>query len=133
MSKLARALALAAMVAAMSLAGMTALAQAQPGGHDPRRPTTSRQAGEARPERRATSPAQAAADAAHRRLLAQERSYSTWSYGDTTAPAPAKPGGPAGWVIPALGALAAVGALVAGVAVLTARRATRGQRTEQTA
>jgi hypothetical protein len=57
-------------------------------------------------------PAQAAADTAHRRLLAQEQPS---------------------WVTPALGALAAVLALVAGVAVLVVRRASRGQRAGQTA
>jgi hypothetical protein len=136
MSKLARALAAAAMLAAM-----TAAAPAQATSH---RPT----------DRQATSPQQAAADTAHRRLLAQERSYgtqrdqapaiqraraqeryySTWRYGDTGAPAPAMPGrqAAAGWRIPALGVLAALAALTATVAGLAARRATRPQRAGQT-
>ena len=79
------------------------------------------------------TPAQAAADAAHRRLLAQEGYYSTWTYGNTSAPAPAEPGGQPGWLTPALGVLAAVLALVAGVAVLAARRANRSHRASQTA
>src|SRR4029453_10500848 len=110
MSKLTRALALAAMLAAMNLAGMTAAAQAQATDHptrqDARRPPT---------ESRLAAQQQATADAAVQRLLArerpstpwgygnpavqqalaQERSYSTSGYGDTPAPAPAAPGGQA--------------------------------------
>jgi hypothetical protein len=143
MSKLARTLTLAAMLAAMNLAGMTALAQAHPTDQATAKPT----------RHPVTSPQQAAADAAHRRLLAQERSYSTsdygdpaiqqalaqersyssWSYGNTSAPAPAEGSGQAGWRTPALGALAAVLALVAGAAVVAARRANRSQRAGQAA
>jgi hypothetical protein len=123
MSKLARALTLAAMVAAMNLAGMTALAQAHP----------TDQATAQQTRHPVTSPQQAAADAAHRRLLAQERSYSSWSYGNTSAPAPAEPSGQAGWLTPALGVLAAVMTLVAGAAVVAARRANRSQRAGQAA
>ena len=78
--------------------------------------------------------AQAAADAAHRRLLAQERYYSTWGYGGPSAPvAPAAPSGQPAWLVIALAVLAAVLALVAGVAVLAARRATRSHHAGQTA
>ena len=77
--------------------------------------------------------AQAAADAAHRRLLAQERYYSTWGYGGASTPAPAEPSGQPTWLVIALAVLAAVLALVAGVAVLAARRATRSQHAGQTA
>jgi hypothetical protein len=143
MSKLARALTLAAMLAAMNLAGMTALAQAHPTDQATAQPT----------RHPVTSPQQAAADAAHRQLLAQERSYSTsdygdpaiqqalalerfyssWSYGSASAPAPAEGSGQAGWLTPALGVLAAVMALVAGAAVLAARRANRSQCAGQAA
>jgi hypothetical protein len=105
-------------------------------------------------------PAQAAADTAHRRLLAQEQSLvptrhdvrrpptegqveeywrnrpvtSQEPSGHVAGPlSPVKPGGQPSWVTPALGALAAVLALVAGVAVLVVRRASRGQRAGQTA
>jgi hypothetical protein len=135
MSKLARTLAVAAMLAATSLAGLAAAAQAHP---------TDQPSGQADATVRRLlaneqssipngAPAQAAA--AHRRLLAQERYYSTWTYGNTSAPAPVQPqpGRPAGWRTPALAALAAVLALAAAVAVLAARRAHRGQRAEQTA
>ena len=143
MCKLARALTLAAMLAAMNLAGMTALAQAHP---------TDRQVETAWRERQVAAQQQAA-DAAHRRLLAQEHSYSTSDYGDpaiqqalaqerfyssssygsASAPAPAEGSGQAGWLTPALGVLAAVMALVAGAAVVAARRANRSQRAGQAA
>ena len=148
MSKLARALALTAMLAAMHLAGMTAIAQAH---------TTDQHASRAATDGQVAPQQQAAADTAHRRALAQERYYSTWgyedpatqqalaqeraygnsAYGDTSAPAPAEGSGQAGWRTPALGVLAAVLvavlALVAGVAVVAARRANRSHRAGQTA
>jgi hypothetical protein len=77
--------------------------------------------------------AQAAADAAHRRLLAQERYYSTWGYGGASTPAPAEPSGQPTWLVIALAVLAAVLALVAGIAVMAAHRATRSQHAGQTA
>ena len=183
MSKLARALTLAVMVAAMQLAAMTAVAQAhtsndlastrhralgrveflatvaqahatdQPSGRADatvrrllareRFSTPSRTPAHPRlllDEERSSilnlpnrTPAQAAADAAHRRLLAQEGYYSTWTYGNTSAPAPAEPGGQPGWLTPALGVLSGVLALVAGVAVAATRRATRPHRASPTA
>jgi hypothetical protein len=128
MSKLARALALAAMLTAMQLAGMTALAQAH-----------------------ATDQPTGQADATVRRLQAQERYYGTWGYenpttqralaqerayrtsgyGSPSAPASAEPGEPAGWLTtPALGLLAVVLAVSAGAAVLATRRPNRGHRAE---
>jgi cobalamin biosynthesis Mg chelatase CobN len=149
MSKLTRALALAAMLAAMNLAGMTAAAHATQASDRP----TSQDAKHPATQDRVTAPQQAAADTAHRRELAQERSYSTWGYtnpavqqalaqersystsgyGDNSAPAPAAPGGQADRLVPTLGVLATVMALVAVVAVLIARRATRTRRASQTA
>jgi hypothetical protein len=124
LSKLARALTLTAMLAAMNLAGVTAVAQAH----------ATDQATVAETGRPVTSPQQAAADTAHRRQLAQER--SSVPDGAPTDPAgptrPTEPGGQAGWLTPALGVLAAVLALVAGVAALAARRANR-TRAGQTA
>jgi hypothetical protein len=76
MSKLARTLVLGAMLAAMNLADMTAVAQAQVDdeGKDARPPTEG-QLGETWRKRPVTSQQQAAADAALRRQLAQEHSY----------------------------------------------------------
>jgi hypothetical protein len=72
MSKLARTLVLGAMLAAMNLAGMTAVAQAQANdeGKDARRPPTERQVGESWHQPQVASQEQTAADAALRRQLA---------------------------------------------------------------
>jgi hypothetical protein len=149
MSKIARPLMLVAMLAAMNLAAMTAAAHATQASDRP----TSQDAKHPATQGRVTAPQQAAADTAHRRELAQEHSYSTWSYtnpavqqalaqersystsgyGDNSAPAPAAPGGQADWLVPTLGVLATVMALIAVVAVLAARRATRTRRASQTA
>ena len=125
MSKLARALALAAMLATMSLAGMTA-AQAQA-------TDQARQIEKAWRQHQVTAQRQSTADATQA-ALAEERHYSTWDYQDTSAPAtPAEPGGQPTWLVIALAVLAAVLALVTGVAVLAAHRATRDQHAGQTA
>jgi hypothetical protein len=128
MSKLARALAPAAILAAISLAPLPAVAQTHASDH-----ATSQEAKHPAPQGQASAPQPAAADAAHQRLQAQERYYSTWGYGDASSPAPAEPSRQPAWLVIALSGLAALGALVAGVAVLAARRATRGQRAGQTA
>jgi hypothetical protein len=115
MSKLARALTLVTMLAAMSLAGMAAVAHAYPADPGTGRPTTAQQQ-------------QSTGDATLKRTLARERSsIPSLAPVQVTSPVrPAEPGGHAGRLIPALGVLAAVLAL-AGVAVV-ARRATRSQR-----
>jgi hypothetical protein len=151
MSKLARAVALVAMLVAMNLAGMTTIAHAQvnqdridrhralgrlelfvAGDHDPRRPPLERQVTSM--SRRQPS---GAADASLRRLLARERFSvpdGAPAQAQPTSPVrPAAPGGQAGWLTPALAALAAALALVAGVAVLAARRTTRTHRGQSTA
>ena len=123
MSKLARVLALAAMLAAMNLAGLTAVAHAYPAD-----PAT---------DLRATAQQQSTGDATLRRVLARER-FSIPNAAPIQAQVaspmrPAEPSGQPGWLTPALSALSAVLALVAGVAVLVARRAHRSQRAGQTA
>jgi hypothetical protein len=123
MSKLGRALTLAAMLAAMSLTGTTAVAQTHADDDATSRPDAQQQV---------TSQQQSARDAT-RAALAQERYHSTWGYGDASAPAPADPGRQPAWLAIGLSVLAAVAALVAGVAVLAARRATRRQRAGQPA
>jgi hypothetical protein len=111
MSKLARTLTLVAMLAATTLAGLTA-AQAQPTDH-----------------------LSGQADTNVRRLLANERSSmpdSTPAQATSLA-RPAATSRQPGWIVPALTALAAVLALIAGVAVATARRTRRLHRAGQTA
>jgi hypothetical protein len=114
MSKLARALTLVTMLAAMNLAGIAAVAHAYPADPGSDRPTTAQQ--------------QPTGDATLNRTLARERSsIPSLAPVQPTGPVrPAEPGGHAGRLIPALGVLAAVLAL-AGVAVV-AWRATRSQR-----
>jgi hypothetical protein len=138
MSKLARALALVAMVAAMNLAGMTAVAHAYP--LDPAG-QRHRALGQLRflaaADHVVASREQSTGDATARRLLARERS-SIPNPAPTMAQAAspvraAEPSGQPGWLTPALSVLAAVLALVAAVAVLAARRAHRAQRAGQTA
>ena len=149
MSKLTRTLILGAALAAMNLAGMTAVAQAQAinEGKDARRPPTERQVGESyrnyhealaaqaqtarddaverfrRGER--ASQEQTAADAALQRQLARERPSIP---SGTPAPAPAEPNGQSGWLLASFGVLVAAMALIAGLAVLAAKRAGRRAR-----
>jgi hypothetical protein len=132
MSKLARTLVLGAMLAAMNLAGMTAVAQAQPNdpdGKDARTPTEG-QVGETWRKRPVTSQQQTAADAALRRQLAQEHSYRS---SETPAQVPApmqadESSGQPGWLIASLAVLAAALAVSGGLAVMAAKRASRRVR-----
>jgi cell division septation protein DedD len=153
MSKLARTLVFAATLAAMNLAGLTAVAHAQsnddPDGKDARRPPTERQVGETWREHQATPQQQAAtddaveqfrrgeraaqgqsaADAAVQRQLARERhSIPSGTPAQVPTPAPAEPNGQPGWLLASLGVLTIVLALVGGLAVLAARRASRRAR-----
>ena len=134
MSKLARVLALAA----ISLAAMTAVAQAhaadQTTSHAPGRPTADRQAETAWPQRRVAAPQQASGDATVRRLLARERSSipDGTSAGLPSPMRPAEAGAEDGWRIPALVVLVVILALVAGVAVGVVRHANPTQRARQT-
>jgi hypothetical protein len=128
MSRLARALVLGAMLAAMNLAGMTAVAQAQANdeGKDARRPPTERQVGESWHQPQVASQEQTAADAALRRQLARER-FSIPS--GTPAPTQAaKSSGQPGWLVPLLAVLAAALAVSGGLAVMAAKRASRRVR-----
>jgi hypothetical protein len=133
MSKRTRALVLAATLAAMNLAGLTAVAHAQ-ANHDPdgkvaRRPPSERQVGEAWRHGQVASPEQTAADAALQRQLARE-SHSIPSATPTQVPAPVpdEPSGTPGWLVASLGVLAAALALAGGLAVLAAKRAGRRAR-----
>jgi hypothetical protein len=160
MSKLARALILAATVAALNLAGLTAVAHAQPNDQ----PTTQQeladnwnyynQATHIPPvELKARIQAEAA-----QRLLSENWTYyyratqmspaqlRAWMQAkdrpDTATrppaqvPAPVHPAEPSGqptWLVVSLGGLAAALAVVAGLAVLAARRANRRARVGQAA
>ena len=102
MSKLTRTLIIGATLAAMHLAGMTAVAQAQANdeGKNVRRPPTERQVGETWRKRPVTSQP-TTMDAAVRRLLAREHS-SIPSGTPTQVPAPVRTGEPSGqpgWLV----------------------------------
>jgi hypothetical protein len=132
MSKLARVLGVAALLAAMHLAAITAVAQA----HATDRPSTQADATVRRLLARERS---SIPNAAHPRLLLDEDRSTLLNLPNET-PAqlasptpPAQPGDRTGWIVPALAGLATLLALVAGVAVAAARRATRPHRADQTA
>jgi hypothetical protein len=132
MSKRTRALILGATLAALNLAGLTAVASAQanddPDGKDARRLATERQA-ETWRKRPLTSQQQAAADAALRRQLAREHlSIPSGTPAQVPAPVPPEPSGQSSWLLASLGGLAAALALTGGLAVLAARRAGRRAR-----
>jgi hypothetical protein len=132
MSRRTRALILAALLATMNLAGLTAVAHAQandPDGKVARRLATERQAGEPRRHRQVASPEQATADAALRRVLARERfSIPSETPKQPTAPAPPEPSAQPSWLLASLGGFAAGLALAGGLAVFAARRAGRRAR-----
>jgi hypothetical protein len=114
MSRLARALVLAATLAATTLAGLTAAAQAHPASDDAARRQALAQ------ERYYSTWGYGAP--AVRQALAQERYYSTWRAGDPTAAAPAPPSRQPAWLVPAIGALAAALALLGIRATMITRR-----------
>jgi hypothetical protein len=129
MSKLTRTLIIGATLAAMHLAGMTAVAQAQANDEPIMQPPSERQVGESWRHRQVASPEQTAADAALQRQLARERhSIPNGTPAQMTAPAPDEPSGTPGWLVASLGVLAAALALASGLAVLAARRAGRRAR-----
>ena len=132
MSKLARTLALVALLAAMTVTGMAAVAQARPADEAVRQPPDQTN-GEQWLDRSAASADRSIADARVRLLEARER-FSVPS--DAPAPAtspvhPAEPSSQAGWLAPAVVVLVLV--LAAGVVMIAARRANRVQRASQTA
>src|SRR4029450_10538042 len=99
MSKLTHALIIGATLAAMNLAGLTAVAHAQanhdPDGKDARRLASERQAGELRRHSQVASKDQAAAQAALQRVLAREHhSIPSATPAQPTAPVPHELSGP---------------------------------------
>jgi hypothetical protein len=122
---------LGATLAAMNLVGLTAVAQAQANneGKDARQPPTERQVGETWRKRPVTSQQQAAADTAHRRELARERSsIPSGTPAQVPAPVSAESSGQSGWLLASLGVLAAVLVLTGALAWLAIRRAHRRVR-----
>ena len=135
MSKRPRALILGVTLAAMNLAGMTAVAHAQTNDEPVRRPPTERQVGESWRKRPVTSQQRTAADAALQRQLARERS-SIPSGTPAQVPAPTQadePNRQPGWLLASLGGLAVALALIAGLVVLATRRTSRRARVEHPA
>jgi hypothetical protein len=132
MSRRTRALIVGATLAAMQLAGMTAVAHAQANneGKDARRPPTQGQVGEAwhPPQEPADVPA-VAGDA--RRAPTESQVGEPWRHQTSVPERPAEPGGQLGWRITSFGFLAAALALVGGLAVAAATRPSRSTRVGQ--
>ena len=153
MSKRARALVLGVTLAAMNLAGLTSVAQAQPSDYpasnqDPRRPATERDVGQpyrnypASNQGPRRSPTEGQVRESYRyyhdALAAQAQTAQDDGGGErasqagpTSADDPVQPvesDGQSGWLVLTLGVPSAVLAVVAGLAVLAARRASRRLR-----
>jgi hypothetical protein len=132
MSKRTRALILAAMVAAMNLAAMTAVARAQTtdeptSNQDARRPPTQGQVGES--WHQVQTPAEqpnVAGDT--RRPPTESQVGESWRHPSGTPVRSAEPDGQPGWLMASLGVLAAAVVLAGGFAVLAAKRAGRRAR-----
>jgi hypothetical protein len=138
MSKLTRTLILGATLAAMNLAGMTAVAHAEanhdPDGENARRPPTERQVGEAWRKHPVTSHQEKAAEATLGRVLARERhSIPNASPTEAPAPVPPKQGGQPGRLTAWLGGLVAAVLLAGGLGVMASRRTRRRARLEHAA
>jgi hypothetical protein len=132
MSKLACTLVFAATLAAMNLAGLTAVASAQStdeptGTQDARRPPTQAQVGEAwrQPQ---VAPEEPTVAGDPRRPPTESQVGESWRHPTGTPVRSAEPSGPSGWLIASLSVLAAALALAGGLAVLAARRAGRRAR-----
>jgi hypothetical protein len=120
MSKLARALVLGVTLAAMNLAGLTAVAQAQTNDQDARRPPSQGQVGEAwrQPQAPAEQPTIAGDPP---RPPTESQVGESWRHPTGTPVRPADPSGPSSWLVTSLGVLAVVLILSGGLAVLATR------------
>jgi hypothetical protein len=129
MSRRTRALAVGAILAAMQLAGMTAVAHAQANneGKDARRPPTQGQVGEAwhQPQ---VAPSEPNVAGETRRPPTQSQVGESWRHLTSVPGRPAEPAGQPGWRIASLGFLAAALALAGGLAVHAATRPGRSTR-----
>jgi hypothetical protein len=153
MSKHTRALVLGVTLAAMNLAGLTAVAQAQTSDYpasnqDPRQPASERHVGQPYRNYPASNqgPRRPATEGQvrepyryyHDALAAQAQTAQDDAGGERASqsqPAiaddpvqPAEPSGQPGWLVLTLGVVSAALAVVAGLAVLAARRASRRLR-----
>jgi hypothetical protein len=135
MSKRTRALILGATLAAMHLAGITAIAHAQATDQQATRPPTERQVGESWRHRQAASQQQqSAAEATRKRVEARERfSIPNPTPAEAPAPVPPKRSGQPGRLIAWLGGLVAAVVLAGGLGALAARRTRRRARLEHAA
>jgi hypothetical protein len=132
MSKLTRALILGATLAAMNLAGLTAVALAQSSdeptsNQDTRRSPTQGQVGEAWRQPQVPAEQPTVADDT-RRPPTESQVGESWRNPTSTPVRSAEPSGQSGWLVASLGVLAAALALSGGLAVLAARRAGRRAR-----
>jgi cytochrome c-type biogenesis protein CcmH/NrfG len=132
MSRHTRALIVGTTLAAMHLAAMTTVAQAQTNdqptsNQDARQPPTERQVGEAWRHRQVAVEQPAVADDT-RRPPTEAQVGETWRHPTSAPVPPAEPSGQPSWLLPSLGVLAAVLVLAGGLAVLAAKRAGRRAR-----
>ena len=131
MSKRARALVLGVTLAAMNLAGLTAVAQAQSNdeatsNQAARRPPSQGQVGEAWRQQGTAQAPDVAGDP--RRPPTESQVGESWRHPTGAPVPPAEPSGQPSWLIPSLGVLAAALVLAGGLAVLGAKRAGRRAR-----
>ena len=126
MSKLARALIIGAMVAAMNLAAMTAAAHAQTNDQPARRPPIQGQVGESWHQTQVTAVQPTIASDA-RRPPTEGRVGESWRDPVDVPVQPVEPSGQPGWLTPAVAVLAAL-TLCGGLAVTITRRARRRAR-----
>ena len=131
MSKLIRTLVLGATLAAMNLAAMTAVAQAQANdqptsNQDTRQLPTERQVGEAWRHPQVAAEQPTVAD--DTRPPSEAQVGETWRHPTSAPVPPAAPSGQPSWLLLSLGVLAAALVLAGGLAVLAARRAGRRAR-----
>jgi hypothetical protein len=132
MSKLTRALVLAATLAVVHLAGLTTVALAQASdqptsNQDARQPATEGQVGETWRHPQVAAEQPTAADDT-RRPPTEAQVGETWRHPTSGPVPPAESSRQPSWLLPSLGVLAAALVLAGGLAVLAARRAGRRAR-----
>ena len=132
MSTLVRALVLGVTLAAMNLAGLTAVASAQAtdqptGNQDARRPPTQAQVGESwrHPQ---VAPEEPTVAGDTRRPPTESQVGESWRHPTGAPVRSAEPSGPPGWLVASLSVLVVALALSGGRAVLATRRAGRRAR-----